>query len=206
MHAEPIAELVLGKLGVAAAELPSLPLGCILAAQNELVAELRRGAHPECGRVPLPFVPLAGGELLPCPAVAAVADGVGADVAFLTGSNRDECTLYELTAEMRAGADLPTTSWDADPALQRRIRAVYDRDREPGAVIGTSIAIDTDRIFGDPDAADRRGAPVRRWLHPGVPVRLALRLLRRTRRRQSPYGRPLRARRFHSVADQPAAG
>ncbi|MTD54214.1 carboxylesterase/lipase family protein [Amycolatopsis pithecellobii] len=149
-NAEPVAELVLAKLGVTAADLPSVPSARFLEAQTELIDEIRRGEHPECGRTSLPFVPFTGGDLMPRPAAEAIADGVGADVALVIGTNRDECTLYQLMAEMPGPVDVAPPKWGADPALQQRIRDVYDRSLEPGSAIGAQIAMDTDRVFRIP--------------------------------------------------------
>ena len=165
--AGPIAELMLHKLGVTAVELPSVPAACFLKAQTDLVAEIRRGEHPECGSVALPFVPLTGMDLMPRPALEAIGAGVGSDVALMIGTNRDECTIYDLMTEiLGTDEDVAPLPWDADPLLRQRIRGVYERGHEPGSVIGVQTAMDTDRIFRIPalriaEAHQRAGSSTR---------------------------------------------
>ena len=74
----------------------------ILQAQTECMAEIQRGEHPRCGRMTIPFLPLTGSDLMPRSPYQAIADGIGADVPLVIGTNRDECTLYGLMAEMGA--------------------------------------------------------------------------------------------------------
>ncbi|MFJ6614838.1 hypothetical protein ACIQPT_31700 [Streptomyces sp. NPDC091289] len=72
--------ITLAKLGVAARDLPTVGPDRIPKAQSEIMSEVQRGKHPECGRMTIPFVPLTSGDLLPRPPYDAIADGVGTDV------------------------------------------------------------------------------------------------------------------------------
>lgn len=149
--AEAVAEAMLSKLDVAAEDLSTIGAARILQAQTEFMAEVQRGEHPQCGRMTIPFIPLTGSDLMPRSPHQAVADGVGADVPLVIGTNRDEWTLYGLMAEMGAAeTGMSPSGWDADPALQQKIREVYDRSQEPGSLITPEISMATDRVFRIP--------------------------------------------------------
>ncbi|MEW2164744.1 carboxylesterase family protein [Streptomyces sp. NPDC007084] len=149
--AETIADVMLAKLGVPASELPALAPDRILEAQREIMSEVQRGEHPECGRMTIPFVPLTSGDLLPRPPFDAIADGVGADVELIIGTNRDECTLYGLLEEMGAAeTGMSPGAWDAAPALQEWILGTYERGHEQGSPIPPEISMASDRAFRIP--------------------------------------------------------
>ncbi|MFF3831656.1 carboxylesterase/lipase family protein [Streptomyces sp. NPDC002458] len=149
--AEAVADIMLAKLGVPASDLPTVGPERILKAQSEVMAEVQRGEHPECGRMTIPFVPLTSGDLLPRPPYDAIADGVGADVELIIGTNRDECTLYGLMEEMGASqTGMSPGAWDADPALRNQILDVYARAHEQDSPISPEISMASDRAFRIP--------------------------------------------------------
>ena len=150
-YAEAVADIMLAKLGVPARDLPALAPKYILEAQGEIMSEVQRGQHPQCGRMTIPFIPLTGGDLLPRPPYDAIADGVGADVALMIGTNRDECALYGLMEEMGASeTGMSAGKWDADPALQQRILDVYERGHKSGSPISPEVSMASDRVFRIP--------------------------------------------------------
>jgi para-nitrobenzyl esterase len=52
--------------------------------------------RPDPGMIPLPFLPIVDGVLLPDDPLAAVANGAAAGIDLLIGTNRDELTLFGL--------------------------------------------------------------------------------------------------------------
>ncbi|MFG2537903.1 carboxylesterase family protein [Streptomyces sp. NPDC048511] len=149
--AEAVADIMLAKLGVPASDLPAVGPERILKAQSEVMAEVQRGEHPECGRMTIPFVPLTSGDLLPRPPYDAIADGVGAEVELIIGTNRDECTLYGLMEEMGASqTGMSPGAWDADPALRDQILDVYARAHAQDSPISPEISMASDRAFRIP--------------------------------------------------------
>ena len=81
-------------MGIASCTRESLervPAAELVAATEELG---RR--RPDPGMIPLPFLPVVDGVLLPDHPLAAVANGLSAGVDLLIGTNRDELTLFGL--------------------------------------------------------------------------------------------------------------
>ncbi|HKE74454.1 MAG TPA: carboxylesterase/lipase family protein [Acidimicrobiales bacterium] len=150
--AVPVAQIVLDKLGVPTADLPSVPYKRIVDAQVELLAEINRGERDDVfGEQSIPFVPLVGGDLLPSAAIDAVGAGVGADVDLVIGTCRDEMTTFELMAEMTGSSvGVAARPWGAAADIQQRINGVYDATQEPDSPIAVSTSISTDRLFRVP--------------------------------------------------------
>ena len=93
-EAERSAERLAAALGIASCTRESLervPAAELVAATEELG---RR--RPDPGMIPLPFLPVVDGVLLPDHPLAAVANGSSAGVDLLIGTNRDELTLFGL--------------------------------------------------------------------------------------------------------------
>ncbi len=163
-RAADVAERMCAKLG-GLEGLRAAPAERIVEAQTEVVAE----SGPD---MRLPFQPVVDGTVLPEPPVEAVRGGSAASVRLLTGTNRDEFTLF--LAGMPGGREL------TDDRLVRRLerqhpgdgRAIYDGYR---ALLGARAtppdiwtAIETDRVFRVPairlaEAAARHSADV--WMY-----------------------------------------
>lgn len=93
-EAERSAERLAAALGIASCTRESLervPAAELVAATEELG---RR--RPDPGMIPLPFLPVVDGVLLPDHPLAAVANGAAAGIDLLIGTNRDEVTLFGL--------------------------------------------------------------------------------------------------------------
>ena len=81
-------------LGVASCTreaLEGIPATELVAATEEMGKR-----RPDPGMIPLPFLPVVDGVLLPDHPLAAVADGAAAGIDLLIGTNRDELTLFGL--------------------------------------------------------------------------------------------------------------
>jgi para-nitrobenzyl esterase len=127
---------------------------------------------PDPGMIPLPFLPVVDGVLLPDHPLAAVAHGAAAGIDLLVGTNRDELTLFGLgnPALMALDAD-GVTRWvdNAVPDMSavevveayRSARASRGESVEPHALW---VAIGTDVVFRWPSlqlaaAHGAHGAP-----------------------------------------------
>ncbi len=87
-------ELLAGELGlreVSRRALERVPADELVAAQQAM-----EGKGIEPGDLPLPFLPVVDGVLLPRPPHEAVRDGEAANVPLLIGTNRDEMSLFAL--------------------------------------------------------------------------------------------------------------
>jgi para-nitrobenzyl esterase len=170
--AEPVAMIMLDKLGVPASELPTIEPMRIVEAQVELMAEIQRGEREaECGEMTIPFVPLVGGDVMPRSAYEAIAGGVGATVDLIVGTNRDENTTFELMAEL-AGSNggVAAKEWGADPVIRERINDVYDATQEHACAISPKTSMTSDRLFRVPslriaEAHLRAGGPTRVYMY-----------------------------------------
>jgi para-nitrobenzyl esterase len=92
--AERSAERVAALLGVASCRrenLERVPAAELVAATEEVGKR-----RPDPGMMPLPFLPVVDGVLLPDHPVAAVANGAADGIDMLIGTNRDELTLFGL--------------------------------------------------------------------------------------------------------------
>jgi para-nitrobenzyl esterase len=170
--AEPVAKVILDKLGVQAGELPAVEPMRFVEAQVELMAEIQRGEREaECGEMSIPFVPLIGGDIMPRAAYEAIGDGVGASVDLIIGTTRDENTVFELMAEL-AGTNngVAAREWSADPAAKERITRVYAATQDPECVITETTSMTSDRLFRVPslriaEAHVRAGGSTRVYMY-----------------------------------------
>jgi para-nitrobenzyl esterase len=165
-QAAEVAERLSGKLGGTLQDLLTAPVERLLAAQGEVVAETTAAGRG------LPFVPVVDGVVIPRPPLEAVGSGTTPRVKLLTGTNRDETTLFF--------AATPGFAEVTEDGVVRRLehtgladgRAVYDEYR---SVLGASaaprdvwVAIETDRRFRVPairlaEAAGRHTPDV--WMY-----------------------------------------
>jgi para-nitrobenzyl esterase len=170
--AEPVAKIVLDKIGVSPSGLPAVEPMRIVEAQVELMAEIQRGEREaECGEMTIPFVPLLGGDVMPRSAYEAIGDGVGASVDLIIGTNRDENTTFELMAEITGtNGGVAALEWGADPTIKQRISHVYETTQEQACVITEKTSMTSDRLFRIPslriaEAHVRAGGPTRVYMY-----------------------------------------
>jgi para-nitrobenzyl esterase len=147
-EAAAVAEQVVARVGGMDA-LRAAPWGRLVAVQAEvLAAEQQRGVGAR------PFMPVVDGTVLPRPPLESVAAGAAAPVRLLTGTNRDEMTLFLFGAP--GGRDM-----DEDAAVRRLERTIpgagrrlYDAYRaelgERAAPADVWVAVETDRAFRIP--------------------------------------------------------
>ena len=160
--AEAVVE-VLGQSEVDRASLEEVPASELVAALSVL-----QGVTPPPGELPLPLLPVVDGHFLPRPPLEAIADGAAADVALLTGTNRDELSLMAFGDERFTAIDeAGLVAWtrhaapgvDAEAAIlaYRRARAARGEPVDPAALW---VAMGTDIVFRWPclrlAAAQRR--------------------------------------------------
>ena len=133
-----------------AAQLPEL----IHQAAEKLTNEVQTAADPakwgELALSLLPFMPTVDGKVLPRPPLEALADGVGSDVALLTGSNAEESRLFLVAPGMIGLIDEPTAiggaaAYGLDGATA--VQAYSDAGSTPGDVLA---AVVTDWFFAVP--------------------------------------------------------
>lgn len=117
--------------------------------------------RPEAGSLPLPFLPVVDGAVLPLPPAKAVRDGCGHRVPILIGTNRDECTFFALADQrvhglnedsLRRRLTVLLGSEFAEPVIDcyRHARSARDEATDPLA-LWTSIT--TDLVFRAPSLA-----------------------------------------------------
>ncbi|MCD0485999.1 carboxylesterase/lipase family protein [Streptacidiphilus sp. ASG 303] len=137
-----------GLLGVAPTRdaLAAVPADRVVAAQQQLRAEVAARPDPElwgeAARNLMPFEPVVDGLTVPRPPADAAADGAGAEVDLLIGTNRDEFRFFLL----------PTGLVDAvSEPLLRRTAAGYGLD--PEEAVGVYRGLRPDATPGDLMAA-----------------------------------------------------
>jgi para-nitrobenzyl esterase len=141
---------VLGLASCTREALEGVPAAELVAATEEMGKR-----NPDPGMIPLPFLPVVDGVLLPDHPLAAVANGAAAGIDLLVGTNRDELTLFGLgnPALMALDAD-GVTRWveNAVPDMSafevmeayRSAREARGESIEPNALW---VAIGTDIVF-----------------------------------------------------------
>jgi para-nitrobenzyl esterase len=157
-----IATEFLGRLGNPSAdELLAMDVGALLEAQEQVTAD--RSHLP--GRNQEPFYPVWGHEALPRAPRELIADGAGADIAMLTGTNEDELALWGVTGTTAAEVDdmVGAITEDASGML-----ATYRRRLDVADPGWLACAIGTDRVFRIPavrlaDARHANGADT--WMY-----------------------------------------
>ena len=93
-EAERSAERLAAVLGVASCDrnlLERIPASELVAATEEIAKR-----RPDPGMIPLPYLPVVDGALLPDHPLAAVAKGAASGIDLLIGTNKDELTLFGL--------------------------------------------------------------------------------------------------------------
>ncbi len=152
-EAERAADRLAAVLGIASCTreaLERIPATELVAASEEMGKR-----RPDPGMIPLPFLPVVDGVLLPDHPLAAVGNGAAAGIDLLIGTNRDELTLFGLgnPALMALDAD-GVTRWveNAVPDMAapevindyQAARESRGESVEPNAVW---VAIGTDIVF-----------------------------------------------------------
>ncbi len=130
--------------------LEGVPAAELVAATEEMGKR-----NPDPGMIPLPFLPVVDGVLLPAHPLEAVANGAAAGIDLLIGTNRDELTLFGLgnPALMALDAD-GVTRWVENAVPDMSALQVVDAYRSARESRGESIepnalwvAIGTDVVF-----------------------------------------------------------
>lgn len=162
-----VADALLDTLEVSSmAELQALDAAAILKAQQQLSEKIGEGAGAlETLGVPVPpFYPVEGNPVVPCRPLDAIAAGAGGDIPLLTGTNRDETTLWGYGAVDEARLERIVERYGAGTTLP-----VY-RARRPGARPDELlIAFTTDQMFRMPairllEARERAGSAAH-WMY-----------------------------------------
>jgi para-nitrobenzyl esterase len=148
-EAERAAGRLANVLGIAAIDrevLLQVPAAELVAATTEVAKH-----RPDAGLIPLPFLPVVDGALLPLHPLQAMIQGSAADVDLMIGTNRDELTLFgmgnpALMALDEAGVerwvangapDVPTAELLATYRESRSARGEGTKARDMWVSIGT---------------------------------------------------------------------
>ena len=110
-----------------------------------------------------PFYPVVGSEVLPQSPLDAIRGGLGSDVAVLTGSNRDETTLWGY-----GRVDEDKLNATADGLADSRLLGEYRATRPDADSEALMIAITTDHMFRIPAirlAEARAAFDAQTWLY-----------------------------------------
>jgi len=152
-ESERSAERLAAVLGIAScdrASLERIPASELVAATEEIG---RR--RPDPGMIPLPFLPVVDGVLLPDDPLAAVANGASAGIDLLIGTNRDELTLFGLgNPALMALDEEGVQRWVANAVPDMPAGEVIDAYRaargireEPVDARDIWVAVGTDIVF-----------------------------------------------------------
>jgi len=141
---------ILGVASCTRASLERVPASELVAATEELGKR-----PPDPGMLPLPFIPVVDGVLLPDHPLAAVANGAAAGIDLLIGTNRDELTLFGLgNPALMALDDDGVTRWVGNAAPDMPGAEVIDAYRSARHARKESIeanaiwvAVGTDIVF-----------------------------------------------------------
>ena len=140
-------------LGIASCSRDSLervPAAELVAATEEMGKR-----RPDPGMMPLPFLPIVDGALLPDHPLAAVANGAAAGIDLLIGTNRDELTLFglgnpALMALDEDGVERWVDNSVPDMSGAEVIDAYRSARRARGESVGATdvwVAVGTDVVF-----------------------------------------------------------
>ena len=154
-----VTEHFLGELGLnSAIELEAASAEDILAAQKATTAHFAQGAGHvnSLGVAVSPFYPVHGNTTLPEDPLTAARNGASDTVRVLTGSNKDETTLWSVGETDQEKLERTLAGYQAEEAL-----VVYQRTRPEASSHDLLVAITTDHMFRIPAirlAEARQGA------------------------------------------------
>jgi len=140
------------------ADLQAVSVDDILAAQAQIDLDMRAGLSSRLGSV-APFYPVEGSDVLPVSPLLAISRGMGADVAVLTGTNKDEATLFVLSKVDADKLAKEAANYGGGQALIDCYKGLYPQ----ASTTELSIALSTDFSFRIPAlrlAEARAAAPV----------------------------------------------
>lgn len=143
-----LAERLLAHLAVDdPAGLQALPAEAILDAQNAISAEIGEGTASlaTLGVAVAPFYPVEGNPVVPVAPLEALAAGAGRDVPLLTGTNRDETTLWGYGEVDDDRLERIAARYRAAPTL-----SVYRKNRPDADAAALLTALTTDHMFRIP--------------------------------------------------------
>lgn len=147
---------VLGRRDPERADLERVPADDLVAAGQEIGSRM-----PPPGESALRFLPVVDGDLIPRHPLEAVAGGEGVDVPLLTGTNRDEMTLFSFSDPRLSAIDAASLRrWVAhavpDGPVEEIIAAYAATRRRRGEDVGPQAlwtAIGSDVVFRWPTLA-----------------------------------------------------
>ncbi len=165
---EAIAKLLLDELGVSSRQgLLDLDANEILLAQQRVDKRVAQGDISVDLRGVSAFYPVQGTSAIPVDPLAAVLAGAGADVNVLTGTNKDEATLFIMKDVSEAELVRQVAGYGADESLLTAYRTRYP----DASTTDLAIALSTDFSFRIPCirlAEARESVPASRgktWLY-----------------------------------------
>jgi para-nitrobenzyl esterase len=145
------------------ADLQAASVDDILAAQAQIDLEMRAGLSSRLGSV-APFYPVAGNDVLPVSPLLAISRGMGAAVALLTGTNKDEATLFVLNPVDADKLAKEAANYGGGQALIACYKGLYPQ----ASTTELSIALATDFSFRIPAlrlAEARAEAATGTWMY-----------------------------------------
>ena len=143
-----VTEHFLGELGLrSAVEIEAASVDDILIAQRATSAYFAQGAGQvnSLGVAVSPFYPVHGSATLPDDPLTAACNGASSTVRVLTGSNKDETTLWSTGETSREKLERTVAGYQAVEAL-----AVYQRTRPEASSHDLLVALTTDHMFRIP--------------------------------------------------------
>ena len=143
-----VTEHFLGELGLrSAVEIEAASADDILIAQKATSAYFAQGAGQvnSLGVAVSPFYPVHGNTTLPDDPLTAARNGASSTVRVLTGSNKDETTLWSTGETSREKLERTVAGYQAVEAL-----AVYQRTRPEASSHDLLVALTTDHMFRIP--------------------------------------------------------
>lgn len=152
-----------GTASADALSLDSVSTDVILAAQQAVCEELEKDTVAAYGVAVAPFYPAEGTYVLPDSPLRAITNGLNSNVPVLTGTNRDETTLWGYGKVDDAKLTAMAQRLGAEPTL-----VTYRASRPDAGANELMIALTTDHMFRMPairlaEAREQHGAKT--WMY-----------------------------------------
>jgi para-nitrobenzyl esterase len=117
----------------------------ILKAQGRIDMSVQRGDE-DLGEKVSPFYPVTGNEILPISPLDAIRNGVGRNVDVLTGTNKDEATLFIMSDVSEDKLNREVKGYGGDESLLE----AYSSNLSGASTTELSVALSTDFTFRIP--------------------------------------------------------
>ena len=159
-----VSDLFLKEVGFETIEaLQEMKADVILKAQGRIDVSVQRG-DTDLGEKGSPFYPVTGNEILPISPLEAIRNGVGRNVDALTGTNKDEATLFIMSEVSEDKLKREINGYGGDESLL----SAYSSNLSGASVTELSVELSTDFSFRIPSvrlAEARCSQAAKTWVY-----------------------------------------